>query len=234
MVTDDFAVCAPFLSDEGGPRDDLWRFCKRWWKERFPGVMVCEGNIKTDGLFCRSHSINMLVKSARTIGARHIVIADADTIMTDTSAVLDAMRHVVDHRVLCYTHEQRWMLGPKDTAHLMSHGHTCDDDPETTGPHHNTYSGIFAVNTDLWDEVGGFDERFIGWGYEDWAFMWSCMTLGGIERAPGHCVHLWHPRKHEEEAGQPHYKDNEALFFRYRDAAGDPVAMRALLAERTT
>lgn len=227
----DFALCVPFKSDEGGPRDDLWAFCKTWWEKNYPGLPIFEGSLSVDGQFCRSHSINMLVKSAREF-TDHVVVADADTFMVYPYDVMRAVHLSWADPVLAYTHEIRWMLGPKDTAHILSHG-TLNHDHETTGPHHNTYSGIFAVNAGLWDTVGGFDERFIGWGYEDWAFMWSCMTLGRIERSPGGtCNHLWHPRQHENEAGQPHYKANEALFFRYQHAAGDPDAMRRLLAER--
>lgn len=235
MVTEEFPVCVPFRSDNGGVRDDLWTFTRDWWINSFSGSIIFTGDAHPDvedGLFRRAWAINSAVHAARETfpEADVVVVADADTIMVDPQDVLTAMDMARRSRGLVFTHEQRYMLGPQDTAHVLSHG-SMNGDPETTGPHPNTYSGIFAIHTELWDRVGGFDWRFEGWGYEDWGFMWACSTLGTMMRAPGECLHLWHPRKVEDEAGQPHYKDNEALFYRYQAASWQPDLMSALLGE---
>jgi hypothetical protein len=50
--------------------------------------------------------------------------------------------------------------------------------------------GCIIVPRAVWDRVGGYDERFVGWGYEDTAFWSAC---GGARRTPGFLWHLWHP-----------------------------------------
>jgi hypothetical protein len=225
-----FPICVPWRSDNGGPRDDLWRFTQDWWQKNFPRCPIVTADVEGE-LFRRAWACNAAVRLAGDWDV--YVIADADTIMLDHSSVQEAVNTARGNKVLCYAHEYRWMLGPQDTSYLLSHGHwTRVLDPETTGPHFNTYSGVLAVGTPLWDTVGGFDERFEGWGYEDWGFMWACSTFGTLLRAHGECAHLWHPRKHEDEAGQPNYKRNETLFYRYKEAAGEPAMMRSLLADR--
>jgi hypothetical protein len=44
--------------------------------------------------------------------------------------------------------------------------------------------------------------------------------------------HLFHPRSMERDRRKPTYQRAQALGKRYRGAAGDVSAMRALLAER--
>lgn len=91
-----------------------------------------------------------------------------------------------------------------------------------------TWESAVAVRRDLWDEVGGLDERFVGYGHQGVAFFAACGTLAGRERIEGtafHLPHAWENRNH------PHFAANSALADRYAAAAGDPAAMRALLAE---
>lgn len=89
-------------------------------------------------------------------------------------------------------------------------------------------SGVVVFPRRAWDTVGGYDERFRGWGFEDTAMLWSLDALaGGFHRLTGRMWHIWHPS--EQAAWLPSDKD---LFERYKKARDDPHAMRALLLER--
>lgn len=238
----EFPICVPWRSDNGGPRDDLWAFTKWQWEYNFPDcpIYAVDSDLRHKGQFKRAWACNAAVTEAlRDDRWPVLVIADADTVMTDWLYVAEAVKYAQDHRALCYAHEQRYMLGPHDTAHLLSNGTFLRNptqaygsiDPVTTGPHPNTYSGVLAVNIELWVDVRGFDQRFVGWGFEDLAFMHACGTMGELQRAPGTCLHLWHPTKVEEREEQPHYLDNWAVWNKYTAAAGNPVAMRAVIEE---
>jgi hypothetical protein len=83
--------------------------------------------------------------------------------------------------------------------------------------------GLFVIRHDAFMHIGGFDERFVGWGGED-----DAMTIK-VERARLSCVelddeialHLWHPRPRSATMRQPHYAQNLALlddYGRYSDA----------------
>ena len=77
--------------------------------------------------------------------------------------------------------------------------------------------GWFAMRRDAFAAIGGFDERFVGWGGED-----DAMTIK-VERArlvdlrarSRAGVHLWHPRVAATTLGQPDYASNVALLADY-------------------
>lgn len=88
--------------------------------------------------------------------------------------------------------------------------------------------GVHVTSRWLWDEVGGYDERFVGWGGEDTAYARACGTLGTVGRVRGELVSLWHPHVPKAER----YADASRLLTeRYRAAAGDVAEMRRLLGE---
>jgi hypothetical protein len=83
--------------------------------------------------------------------------------------------------------------------------------------------GLFAIRRDAFVHLGGFDERFVGWGGED-----DAMTIK-VERARLSCVeldrevalHLHHARPAAATFGHAHYAVNRALlddYARYDDA----------------
>jgi hypothetical protein len=83
--------------------------------------------------------------------------------------------------------------------------------------------GLFAIRRDAFVHLGGFDERFVGWGGED-----DAMTIK-VERARLSCVeldrevalHLHHPRPAQSTFGHAHYAANRTLlddYARYDDA----------------
>ena len=97
----------------------------------------------------------------------------------------------------------------------------------------------------VWDDLGGFDERFEGWGFEDMALQSVVVGLYGHERIEGDVYHLYHPRSEERiVAGHPattatrEYAVNARLGRRYmvalrRDhALHDRPGLPASAAER--
>ena len=99
--------------------------------------------------------------------------------------------------------------------------------------HVNPYSvgGCVVISRDTWIAVGGWDERFTNWGFEDTAFWCAVDTLFGTARHEGTLYDLWHIDK--RGIGSPQWRAGMALCDRYTDARGDAVAMRALIEERT-
>ena len=45
--------------------------------------------------------------------------------------------------------------------------------------------GVVAISRACFEQVGGFDEGFVGWGYEDIAFRYACSKLWPERRVPG-------------------------------------------------
>jgi GT2 family glycosyltransferase len=62
----------------------------------------------------------------------------------------------------------------------------------------NWPGGTIAVRRQTFDEIGGFDEEFVGWGGEDNEFFDRCLSRRFWRHAHLPFVHLWHaeqPRK---------------------------------------
>lgn len=88
--------------------------------------------------------------------------------------------------------------------------------------------GINVLKRSTFDEVGGFDVRFAGWGGEDAAFCAALDTLiGPVEYVTATAIHLWHA--HADDRGTPQTARNLALAEAYTRAWGDPAAMRVLI-----
>ncbi|KAA6186740.1 glycosyltransferase family 2 protein [Thiohalocapsa marina] len=73
--------------------------------------------------------------------------------------------------------------------------------------------GAFMLRRDLLRHMGGFDERFLGWGAEDDAMSLRLQrTTADIAELHQHnALHLWHQRPAETTYGSPHYANNLAL-----------------------
>jgi hypothetical protein len=76
-------------------------------------------------------------------------------------------------------------------------------------------TGILAMRAEVFWDVGGMDERFRGWGYEDTAFRLTLATLhGSSPPAHGELWSLWHPIESRAQATR-----NERLYLEYERAA---------------
>ena len=214
---------------DGGHRDKLWAYARARWEQYFPDVAIFEGN-HTEGPFNRSAAVN---RAAEAAGAWDIgIIIDSDVLLS-VSQVRAAIDRAERTGRVTWGH-RRWRgiredmatrivadsrdLGPelsRDELDLMV---------ERTNP--ISWSCCIAVPRAVWDDLGGMDERFVGWGYEDMAFQSIVVGLYGHERIEGDVVHLWHPRSEERIVkGQPattaseHYNRNARWGRRYMVAA---------------
>lgn len=85
--------------------------------------------------------------------------------------------------------------------------------------------GVLAVRREVWDYIGGMDEGFTGWGYEDSALVLALQTLAPAPH-PGQLTplfELWHPEDARDlSATNPNRERYEQL---YLPAVGDPDRM---------
>jgi hypothetical protein len=160
-----------------------------------------------------------------------LILADADSIIPDPAVLQRAVdlvggswrRWVVPHRLvyrLRETETERLYGDPTNRPRPHSVCRT-----PYVGP---AGGGITVIAPSAFDEVGGIDRRFLGWGGEDIAFGWALETLvHPIERLDGRLVHLWHPHPAPTLRGSP---ESEKLVATYTAARGFPRRMRAVVA----
>ena len=207
---------------DGGWRDRCWEYVRAWWTRLAIGP-IHEGDGGSP--FNRAAARNA---AARLAGDWDVaVFADADTIMFDPTPLALAISAAATSGKVILPHDQYVALTPRGTSRLL-YGHAWQDYVKVR--REAAPLGIVVVPRSAWDTLHGFDERFTGWGGEDVAFRIAAQALSGLVRLPGTIVHLWHPvdatkRVYIRTRGGP-------LRQRYREAAGDPRAIEALIRER--
>ena len=110
----------------------------------------------------------------------------ADFVMVDTAPIADALS--IDHHYVL-TFDRVSTLNREATEIVHRHG------PRAFPTSRLPFGGINIVTRGMWEDVGGFDPRFLGWGHEDRAFIHAMRTLSGPRvRVEGHMLNLWHPK----------------------------------------
>jgi hypothetical protein len=61
-------------------------------------------------------------------------------------------------------------------------------------------AGCVAISAQEFAEAGGFDQRFVGWGYEDVEFAQRCAKRFPVRRVSGPLYHLWHGGRRPDDA----------------------------------
>lgn len=151
--------------------------------------------------FNRAASRNLGVKAAGQ--DEIVVVCDADTLV-DPDGLLVASR-AAQRGGLHYPQAVVNYLSEAGTE-LVIQGQPVDPQRiEFSLP--SAHGGCFVILAEQYRAVGGMDERFEGWGFEDNAW-WAAAKdrLGVPTHHRGVAWHLWHP--HERYAGTPEQTRN--------------------------
>lgn len=219
-------ILVPRRADDG-PRDALWDWCRAWWEREQSHMPVIEGH-HDDGLFNRSAAVN---RAAALAGDWDVAVLIDSDVICDPQRIKDAVAQAHGTGKLVYPHHVRRDLDDRGSKMVMA-GYAGNWGKFVKRQYPNMVSSVVVIPRRLWDEIGGFDESFRGWGYEDTAFAAAAETFGeGSIRIPGEVWHFWHPTAKEGRPGTETWSRNSAKGQRYRAAIGDRAAIRALQAE---
>lgn len=116
-------------------------------------------------------------------------IADCDTI-PDHEGILRAVRWVSSTGGGVRPHDQRYMLTQPQTLLAVQRGVEAVPVRDLKAPWAG--GGLDVVTRQAWDAVGGMDEAYQGWGYEDSEFHVQLLVNATWDRLPGVAWHLWH------------------------------------------
>jgi len=83
--------------------------------------------------------------------------------------------------------------------------------------------GAFFMRRNLYHAMGGFDERYLGWGAEDDAMTLRMQRLtADVAMMEGRAaIHLWHERNDASTFGNLHYPDNLGMLKRLATLTDD-------------
>ena len=225
------AVCLVPRRSDGGRRDEVWAWVRDRWLSTHPDIELFEGHDDGPGPFNRCRAINSA--AARAGDWDVAVIADADSFVAGEQVEAAVQAALLGPCRFWLTYDAFHYLTRSMSDRIMAGFDGwwgADGGIEWTMA--GTCSSSVVVTRSLWDEVGGFDEGFVGWGFEDVGFSHACQTFGGgVQRIPGGAWHLHHPPSTENDSRSPVWEANRQRMERYHACSYDPPAMRALLDE---
>ncbi len=209
-------------------RDRLWTFARAKWAELFPDWPIVEGH-HDEGPFNRSAAVNA---AAELAGEWNVaIVIDAD-VVPDPHAVRAAVAVARTGRpAIAFDHRKH--LTAKGTTKIVDEGFVGSWEPYVKTDLPDSVSGAYVVSRELWTAVGGFDELFVGWGWEDVAFRIATETIAGAPpaRIVGTLWHLWHVRSAENDNARPTFVANRARGDRYKAARFRRDRIEELLVE---
>lgn len=209
------SILVPFKSD-GGYRDRNWDWVKKRYASLMPNAEICIGNYDLEP-FSRASAIN----NAAKLATRDIfIIADSDIIF-DINQIAKAILGLADFAwIIPYTRLNYLTLEQTNSLQQMKPSVIINNINFTGYKERDCkfiYGGISIVPREYFEKVGGFDERFKGWGFEDDAFQRSLDALCGhhnrIRTSLWHMYHPPAPRNNKEKN-----KDLLNKFFGSKDS----------------
>ncbi|MEH7333232.1 galactosyltransferase-related protein [Neobacillus drentensis] len=183
------SVLFPFGTDNG-PREQNFNWTRRFYEKMMPGIEICIGTSR-DQPFSRSQAINHAASQA----TRDIfVIADTD-IIYDPAILIEAIK-LLDVYTWVLPFEKSFNMEQQSSEELLKLEPSWPLPINVKGhiPGQIGYGLVNVIPRKHFEAVGGFDERFLGWGGEDDAFACSVNGLCGWLYRMNHTgYHLWHP-----------------------------------------
>jgi N-terminal domain of galactosyltransferase len=214
------AVVVPWgrpIGYAGDVRQAVWDICRKRWES---STLVDTLIIAADPLFAETGKFS--VARATNNAVRHappsidkFFCIGADAVPTPRAV------HWADHRLddepwtLLYDHGAE--LSKEDTALLVSWKATpAPVAPPETYKHPTPTVGPIAFTRRAWEAVGGYDEAYEGWAYEDVDF-WRRLTARVPSTTPDVAsdeplIQFWHPVDHHNldpltNPNVAHYRD---------------------------
>lgn len=255
------SLIIPFQSDDP-QRLANWAWLKRYWRSHLPGAEIIMGR---DAVSVADPSIPFSKSCAVNDGARRatgdiFAIVDADGYV-DADSVQHCANRIrsirkCGHRLWFVPYRHFYRLTAEASAKLLQssprHPIVIPSPPpagdimDTGGSQFGHWYGamIQILSREAFEIVGGWDERFRGWGGEDHAAMRATDTLYAPHKTvPEQVLHIWHMMlKVDSKApwvgwnervwkSQVHNGANDALSGRYYGAYRNVKRMRELVNE---
>lgn len=243
------SILIPFQSDNND-RKRTFRWLEEYWKFELPDAEIIVGHCPPGQVFSKTKALNNAAKRAR---GKVLAILDADAYMLGSvidqcaDDILEALEegnhlwYVPYHDLYRLTKEYSALILQSDPWNPLRvpdppPSEILDQDEHRAKYGHRYGAMALVFPREALDVLGGFDERFVGWGGEDVALLRALDTLWGKHKITNNGIfHIWHPTygafENRTWSGQPFANPNTELANAYNRATGKPALMRELVDE---
>jgi N-terminal domain of galactosyltransferase len=224
-----FTIIIPFHSKDPY-RQKAYEYVLNYYKRQFPEAKIITASGGGE-LYSKSKAINRAVLKSNT---HYLAIIDGD-IICPKEQIMSGLR-LLDHSPLVIPYTDVIDLTKQASQKLYTGSDMLESSVKRYGKKRSSKNsmpvgGINLIKRSCFLKVKGFDERFIGWGGEDDAFVATTNTIcGPSKRLAGPVYHLWHPSTRYDR--NPFYRKNYAYTIEYFKAINNVEKMKEILAKR--
>ena len=227
------SIVLPYRPSEDGYRSAIFDWIYKRYEQLFPDseIIVCDSN---DEQFSRSKSRNIGVDQSTK---KFILLADADIIPFKQfieSGIFDINNGV--SWMILYDNDLYFNADKSSSKIILNSDPISEIIPSQIIWEHKitSWAGQLLFKREDFYEIGGYDERFTGWGYEDNAFQVAADTILGQHKRVRNAwtIHLWHPYSHDSTFGQPMIRYNRNLYNNYVRCSNSKEQMLDLIRSR--
>lgn len=185
------------------------------WEREVTAVADEYLHLRASGHFNKAWAVNVGVVQ-RAAGAELVCVLDGDVLVDRDFVARNVARFGVRGVQAHLPYRDALCLDEASSSHAVAarvlHGRPLVPQDELRGvvlrrpPGHCVW-----VRRGLFERVGGFDERFEGWGGEDLDLVFRLDVVGAVDRYADPLLHLFHDRPQTQENGRRFYAGRRLL-----------------------
>lgn len=182
------------------------------YSELLPGVPVYFGDTE-DEIFNVSGARNKGCLDAIADGCDVLVISDAD-IFLEPYPLNKSIEKAASTQVVSIPYTDIMFLSQMGSDELIAGRETIHSIRQKARVMPNQVGGIFIMSSSTFGILNGWDERFVGWGFEDMALQEAHKAIFGVDfhRSYGVAASLFH-----EDRDKTNLDDNADRFKGYKE-----------------
>lgn len=196
--------------------------CNRYG-ELFPEAKIYFGDMPGDK-WNISGSRNIAINAAIDDDCDVILVSDAD-IQPEKFSIEKAIQVTIAEKVVSLPYTETYFLNEELSSEWIAGKLSLPEAVRKSQVYRNQVAGAYVITPDIFKTMNGWDERFLGWGFEDLAFVDAHETLiGPLRKISGTLISLFHKDRDKSDADL-----NESRYADYKNAKGSVALMKDLV-----